>query len=34
MNVKNEQGLGLARLGLHTRVLVTDLGLGLGLHIK
>ena len=26
MNVKNKQGLGLAGLGLHTRVRVTDLG--------
>ena len=34
MNVWNKQGLGLARLGLHTRVWVTDLGLGLGLHTK
>ena len=30
MNVKNKRGLGLAVLGLHTRVRVTDLGLGLG----
>ena len=28
MNVQNKQGLGLAGLGLHTRVRVTDLGLG------
>ena len=28
MNVWNKQGLGLAELGLHTRVRVTDLGLG------
>ena len=27
MNVKNKQGLGLAGLGLHTRVRVTDLRL-------
>ena len=30
MNVKNKQGLGLAWIGLHTRVRVTDLGLGKG----
>ena len=30
MNVKNKQGLGLAGLGKHTRVRVTDLGLGKG----
>ena len=30
MNVWNKQGLGLAGLGKHTRVRVTDLGLGLG----
>ena len=28
MNIYNKQGLGLAGLGLHTRVRVTDLGLG------
>ena len=27
MNVQNKQGLGLAGLGLHPRVRVTDLGL-------
>ena len=30
MNVLNKQGLGLAGLGLHTRVRVTDLVLGYG----
>ena len=30
MNVWNKQGLGLAGLWLHTRVRVTDLGLGYG----
>ena len=29
MNVMNKQGLWLARIGLHTRVRVTDIGLGL-----
>ena len=28
INVKSNQGLGLAGLGLHTMVRVTDLGLG------
>ena len=30
MNVQNKQGLGLAGLGLHTMVKVTDIGLGSG----
>ena len=40
MSVEKKQGLGLARLGLYTRVRVTDLALGLelwlglGLHTK
>ena len=34
MNVKNKQGLGLDRLGLHTRVRVTDLGLGLESRVR
>ena len=33
-NVYNEQGLGLARLGLHTRVSVIDLGLGLETRVR
>ena len=34
MNVRNKQGLGLARLGSHTRVRVTDLGLGLESRVR
>ena len=34
MNVYNKHGLGLARLGLHTRVRVTDLGLGLEFRVS
>ena len=34
MNVSNEQGLGLARLGLHTMVRVIDLGLGLETRVR
>ena len=32
MNVEKKQGLGLARLGLYTRV--TDLGLGLEIMVR
>ena len=34
MNVEKKQGLGLARLGLYTRVRVTDLGLGLEIMVR
>ena len=34
MNVSNEQRLGLARLGLRTRVSVIDLGLGIETRVR
>ena len=34
MNVYNEQGLGLARLGLHTRVRLINLGLGVETRVR
>ena len=34
VNVEKKQGLGLARLGLYTRVRVTDLGFGLEIMVR
>ena len=34
MNVKNKRGLGLARLGLHTRVRIFNLGLRIETRVR